>query len=348
MRWGLMSGRGGAILPRVMFEIARCTLLLCLLAAALGACKKQAPRPNAAQDDDLSGPKTVRPMAKAGTWYARDASMLGAELDRMLVSAGAVSLPGRLVGLISPHAGYRFSGPTAAHGFKLLGQARGVRRVILLGVSHQHGFRGISVPDYTHEETPFGLLRVAPVTASLRARPGFVSLPKAHADEHSVELQLPFLKRVRPNVRVVPLVVGQMDDALVEQAAEALAPLVGLDTVIVASSDYTHRGGHFRFEVSRKAGESLPDAVRRLDYGTMPFLSTLDAPGLRRYCRDTKITMCGREPVAVLLATLKRAGLQVTSQVLHYTTSGDVMGDWTSTVSYLSVALAAAPSTRKR
>ncbi|MDY0004521.1 MAG: AmmeMemoRadiSam system protein B [Polyangia bacterium] len=310
--------------------------------AATG-CKEKAPAESQADKDDPKGPKVVRPMAKAGTWYSRDASVLGAELDRMLVSASPSPLPGRLVGLVSPHAGYRFSGPTAAYGFKLLGQARGVRRVILLGPSHQHGFRGVSVPAYTHEETPFGLLPVDPATSSLLEKPGFLSLPEAHAEEHSVELQLPFIKRVRQTVRVVPLVVGQMDDALVEQAAAALAPLVGLDTVIIASSDFTHRGGHFRFEVRRREGESLKDAVRRLDFGALPFIAALDAPGLRRYCAETRITMCGREPVAVMLATLAKAGISVESQVLNYTTSGDVLGDWESSVSYFSVALAARP-----
>lgn len=323
-----------------MVRSSRCILLLGLATTLVCGCKKQASRRGAGDDDD--GPKTVRPMAKAGTWYERDGSALGAELDRLLVGASAAPLPGRLVGLISPHAGYRFSGPTAAHGFKLLGQARGVRRIIVLGVSHQHGFQGVSVPSYTHEETPFGLLRVDPAALALKDRPGFLALPEAHAQEHSVELQLPFIKRVRPRARVLPLVVGRMDDALVEQVAEALAPLLGIDTMIVASSDFTHRGGHFRFEVSRRAEETLPEAVRRLDFGTLPFFASLDAPGLRRYCRDTRITMCGREPVAVMLATLRRAGVAVTSHLLHYTTSGHVLGDWSSTVSYLSVALAAA------
>lgn len=298
-------------------------------------CKETARRD---ADPGFRGPKRIRPMRKAGTWYPRDPRVLGAELDRYVVAASAPALRGRLVGLISPHAGYRFSGPTAAYGFKTLGQARGVRRVIVAGPSHHAAFQGISVPDVTHYATPFGLLRLDAAASRLRGHPPFVSLPRAHRQEHSVEMQVVFLKRVRPKVRLVPMVVGRMSDALVAQAAARLAPLMDTHTVFLASSDFTHRGRNYGFEVARQPGEALPDAVRRLDFGTVPLFRRLDAAGLRAYHQRTHITMCGREPVAVMLATFRRAGLHPRVQVLHYTTSGYVTGDWTSSVSYLSVA----------
>lgn len=332
-----MSG----IVLRVMISRTAIVLLAGLALVVASSCKKRSPPGEARASETASGPKKVQAMTKAGTWYEGDPGALGAELDRFLVAASPPPLPGRLVGLISPHAGYRFSGPTAAYGFKALGQARGVRRVVVLGVSHGRPFRGVALPDATHFETPFGLLPVDPAALGLRDRSGFTLLPAAFAQEHSVELQLPFVKRVRPKVAILPLVVGRMDDDLVAQVAEALAPLVSSDTVIVASSDHTHRGGHFRFEVTREPGESTRDAVKRLDFGTMPFFASLDAPGLRRYRQETGITMCGLEPVAVMLATLKKAGLATRSHLLHYTTSGDVTGDWRSTVSYVSLALTA-------
>ncbi|MFC1482369.1 AmmeMemoRadiSam system protein B [Myxococcota bacterium] len=88
-------------------------------------------------------------------------------------------------------------------------------------------------------------------------------------------------------------------------------------------------------------GESLKDAVKRIDHGTLPFIGSLDADGLIAYHHRTGITMCGRHPVALMLETLKQAGKKTSARVLHYTTSGDVMGNWRSTVSYLSVALVA-------
>lgn len=309
-------------------------LLLLLLLPASG-CKETSRRD---PDPGFVGVKRIRPMRKAGTWYPRDPRVLGAELDRYLVAASTPALHGRLVGIISPHAGYSFSGATAAYGFKVLGRARGVRRVIVAGPSHHEPFLGISVPDVTHYATPFGLLRLGPAAAKLRGHAPFISLPAAHRREHSVEMQMVFLKRVRPKVQVVPMVVGRMSDARVAEAAARLAPLMDAHTVFLASSDFTHRGRNYGFEVQRRPGEALSDAVRRLDFGTLPFFRRLDAAGLRAYHRRTRITMCGREPVAVMLATFRRAGLHPRVQVLHYTTSGYVTGDWRSSVSYLSVA----------
>lgn len=311
---------------------------------ALGAgsgCKKRAP------DDDpgFKGAKVVRQMKKAGTWYAARKAVLGPELDRYLVGAGLPRVEGRLVGLISPHAGYRFSGPTAAFGFKLLGKQRGVKRVVVLGVSHRVRLHGVSIRKVTHYATPFGLLRVDTRTAErLRKLPEFTEVINAHAREHSVEMQMPFLKRVRPSVQILPMLVGSLDDASRRRVARELAKLVRPDTVFVASSDFTHRGQGFRFEVKRESGETLAAAVKRLDYSTLPFIRELDGGGLLAHYRKTGITMCGRAPTALMLETLRAAGLTVRTQVLHYTTSGHVVGDWRSSVSYLSVALMETPA----
>lgn len=319
-----------------------------LLAAFLmaGGCKKKKP-----PDDDpgFTGPKVVRAMKKAGTWYSEDEAALGPELDRYLVAAGLPNLPGRLVGLISPHAGYRFSGATAGFGFKLLGMQRGVKRVVVLGVSHHHRFRGVSIPKVTHYATPFGLLRLDTRAAvRLRSLPDFSEVAQAHAREHSVEMQMVFLKRVRPSVQILPMLVGALDDAGRLRVARDLARLVRPDTVFLASSDFTHRGQGFRFEVKRDPGESLADAVKRLDFSTMPYIRELDGGGLMAHCRKTGITMCGRAPTALMLETLKAAGIGVQAKVLHYTTSGHVLRDWRSTVSYLSVALITKTETKTK
>ena len=315
--------------------------VLCLV-CGLGCpgCKKK--RPPMDDDQGFKGPKVLRKMKLSGSWYERDPERLSSALDGYLVQAGVPRLKGRLVGLLSPHAGYRYSGPTAAHGFKLLGKQRGIRRIITLGISHKHAFRGVSIPQVTHYETPLGLLRLDQrAVSTLRSQTGytFVTRMMAHDLEHSLELQMPFLKHVRPKVRIVPMLVGAMTPAERLAAARAIAPLLDQGTVLLASSDFTHRGGRFRFEVQRRSGESVAQATRRLDFGTLPFIRALDAEGLLRYHRDTGITMCGRGPTALMLASLKAAGLSVTSHVLHYTTSGNVTKNWSSSVSYLSVAL---------
>lgn len=313
-----------------------CTTMLALLPVGSGCKKKNPP------DDDpgFKGPKVVREMKKAGTWYSEDKGTLGPELDRYLMEAGLPKLTGRLVGLISPHAGYRFSGPTAGFGFKLLGIQRGVKRVVVLGVSHRHRLRGVSMLKVTHYATPFGLLRLDLRTAErLRRLSEFSEVALAHSREHSLEMQVVFLKRVRPSVQILPMLVGTLDDAGRRRVARELAKLVRPGTVLLASSDFTHRGQGFRFEVKRGPGESLADAVKRLDFSTLRYIRELDGNGLMAHCRKTGITMCGRAPTALMLETLQAAGIGVQAKVLHYTTSGHILRDWRSTVSYLSVAL---------
>ncbi len=339
------TGRDVSLLPQVELALPGTSPGALPLAALLGAvlmipwsgCKRSNHR-NA--DPGFTGPKVVRKMKKAGTWYSANPTRLGAELDRYVMEADLPTVKGRLVGLISPHAGYRFSGPTAALGFKLLGSQRGINRVVLLGVSHHRRLVGISIRKVTHYQTPFGLLRVdIPAANRLRRLPEVGEEVEAHAQEHSLEMQMPFLKRVRPSVLIIPMLVGAMNGRTRRRLAARLGWLVRPGTVFLASSDFTHRGRGFGFEVPRGPGEPLQAALRRMDFATLPFIRGLDGNGLMAHCRRTQITMCGRSPTALMLEILRAARLSPKTTVLGYTTSGHVLGDWRSSVSYLSVAL---------
>jgi hypothetical protein len=321
-----------------MRAVARAALVLGLLAASPASCRQRSATP---RDASVGPPRNVRETRKAGTWYDADPRRLGAELDGYL--AGPSAGPpggGPIVGLLSPHAGYRFSGPTAGPGFAALGRQRGLRRVIVIGISHHLAFRGVAVTTATHYDTPLGALAVDRVAAdALARRLPFVVEELADADEHSVEMQMPFLRRVLPDLKVIPLLIGSLDLEGVNATARALAPLLDGATAIVASSDLTHRGAAFGYEVARQEAESLAAAVYRLDHGILPAVRALDAAALQAYHQETGITMCGRLPVMVMVATLRHAGLAVRVDELAYTTSGHVTQDWTSSVSYLSLAL---------
>ena len=191
----------------------------------------------------------LRPMVTGPGWYPKDASTLRAMLKGFLGKAEVPTLPGPLVALISPHAGYRFSGQAAAYGYKLLGKDKSVRRVVLLGVSHHVGFRGVSVANFRAYQTPFGPLTVdlAPGRA-LRKHPGFGFLAKAHAREHSLEMQMPLLALVQPKVRILPMLVGFVRWEQLDALARPLLGLLDGSTVFVASSDFTHRGPRYGYE----------------------------------------------------------------------------------------------------
>ena len=316
----------------------RSALLAILIVGLLGGCKA---RSGAPRDAGVTAPRNLRETRKAGTWYEADPGRLGGELDGYLARpTAAPSGGGAIVGLVSPHAGYRFSGPTAGAGYAALGRQRGLRRVIVVGISHHHAFRGVAVSTATHYDTPLGALGVDRAAADvLSRRAPFVVEERADADEHSVELQMPFLRRVLPDVKVIPLIIGRLDLEGVTAAGKALAPLLDGATALVASSDLTHRGASFGYEVARQDQESVAAAVHRLDHGVLPAVRALDAAALQAYYQETGITMCGRLSVIVMLSTIRQAGLSVQVDELAYSTSGHVTQDWTSSVSYLSLAL---------
>jgi MEMO1 family protein len=181
---------------------------------------------------------TVRRPAVAGTFYPDDPVELRAALESFLASTAA---PGRLPrAVIVPHAGYIYSGPTAGLAYASLGpEARRLRRILLLGPSHFVWFRGVAAPEAEEFATPLGGVRLdSAALAEVRQLPAVIASDEPHAREHSLEVQLPFLQRVAPNAKVVPLVAG--DAAPGEVAAVIDALWDSEDTLIVVSSDLSH------------------------------------------------------------------------------------------------------------
>jgi AmmeMemoRadiSam system protein B len=210
----------------------------------------------------------VRRTAVAGTWYpgARDA--LEREVDRHL-DAAASALDGDLRAVIAPHAGLMYSGPVAACAYRLL-RGRAFDAIVLVGPSHYVGFDGVSIVERGAFETPLGPMAVdEPLAGAIRARdPGLIRpLPTAHEREHSLEMQLPFLKRLAPDTPIVPMVMGYQTRATVVDLAAALeAALRPTRALLVASTDLSHF-----FDAPR---------ANALDARTCEFVRRLDPDGL--------------------------------------------------------------------
>ncbi|WP_224366286.1 AmmeMemoRadiSam system protein B [Hyalangium versicolor] len=253
----------------------------------------------------------VRPAAVAGAFYPGDPQQLAATVDRLLAEAPkpAVQSPKALV---VPHAGYVYSGPIAASAYaRLLGAASHIRRVVLLGPAHRVPFRGLALPDAEGLQTPLGVLPVSTEGAAAVARlPQVTTSARAHAQEHSLEVQFPFLQRVLPGVPVVPLVVGS---ASATQVAEVIDQLWdGDETLILISSDLSHY---------------LPyDEARAVDRETADRILAFDAEHL-----DTD-QACGAIPVTGLLLAARRRGLR--AEELDLRNSGDTAGDRSRVVGY--------------
>jgi AmmeMemoRadiSam system protein B len=274
----------------------------------------------------------VRRAAVAGSWYPGTASAVAAEVDSYLEAARAAPPPGRLVALVSPHAGLRYSGPVAAYGYGLLREVGGGPglTVVLVGPSHRAAFEGVAAHARGAWETPLGR---APIDeevsqAILDADPAVFDDPGVHRDEHSLEMQMPFLQRLLPGLRIVPLVMGSQSRREVEALATALAKaLTGRRALLVASSDLSH----YRPAV----------VANRVDATVVDEVSRFDEEALMRRLETHDNVACGGGPVVAVMKAARALGAD-RATVLKYGDSGDVgERDKSHVVGYLSAALTA-------
>lgn len=157
----------------------------------------------------LAAAEPMRESILDGTWYPKDADGLHREIIGFLQKVPVHGRAGRLVALISPHAGYLYSGQVAAHAYKLLENQK-VDTVVVIGPSHHHRFEGVSVYDRGDFHTPLGVIPLdrVMIRAIMEKDPIIRYIPEAHAKEHSLEIQLPFLQTALPEFHLVPLVMG--------------------------------------------------------------------------------------------------------------------------------------------
>lgn len=262
----------------------------------------------------------------AGSWYPDDPEALRAEVELYLAAGQGASVPGRLVALISPHAGLRYSGPVAAWGYGLL---RGRERLtaVLVGPSHRMAFEGVSVVPRGAFETPLGEVPIDEELArDLALRSDVVrDLPRPHRDEHSLEMQLPFLRHVVRDLHIVPLLMGSQSRAEVDALSDVLADvLAGRDVLLVASSDLSHY---------------LPaPAAQRMDAVVIDHLAACDPRGLMDSLEADPSHACGGGAMVAVLEAARRLGADACT-VLRYADSGDEGShDKSRVVGYVSAA----------
>ncbi|HXG90078.1 MAG TPA: AmmeMemoRadiSam system protein B [Vicinamibacterales bacterium] len=274
---------------------------------------------------------SVRRAAVAGSWYPASAAALTAAVETHLYAADQDSPrqppPGAdLVALIAPHAGLIYSGPVAAHAYRSLRNRRH-DVAVLIGPSHHVGFEGVSVWRRGAFETPLGPLTIDHDTASrlIEACPLVHELPSAHGREHSLEMQLPFLAALTPDLPIVPLVMGQQTRETALTLGDCLAQVLeGRRALLVASSDLSHF-----FDASTAAF---------LDRQVIAHVEALDEEGLMTRLEERRDHACGGGPIVSVMRAAKALGA-TTSRVLRYANSGDVSGDTSSVVGYLAAAM---------
>jgi len=250
----------------------------------------------------------------AGAFYLADASELSETIDRFLNQANPEPIKAVIFALISPHAGYDFSGATAAFGYKLI-KGKDYKTVIIIGPSHYYGFLGISVYPAGAFRTPLGEVAVDSEFAAklIGAGKEIRFIPQAFQKEHSIEVQIPFLEKTLSDFKIVPIVIGQVDFAACKSLADQLATLIAKrkDVLIVASTDMYH--GY---------DDQEAEAIDRF---SLSVLEEMDPEDLYNQINSGRVQFCGGNGVVVAMLTAKSLGHDKL-KVLKYTNSAQVTG----------------------
>ena len=280
----------------------------------------------------------------AGRWFPSEAGALGRDLDESFRSAeqrSGVRTPRRgLTALIVPHAGLRYSGVVAAGAYRLID--RKPRVALVLAFSHNAPVQGVVTVKLDRYESPGGSV---PVASEVTRDLGFPVVDEPSVCDHSLENQLPFLRRALPDIAIVPLYVGRMSEAQLAAAAGKLAARVRGGDLLIASSDFTHHGKAYGYTPFPE-DDKLPARLRERAEQAFEAIGSLDVATFDRHLESTGDTICGRGPIRLLMATLAAAhGDRVYMTKTDYLTSADIAGsDRALSVGYGALAFYPAAS----
>jgi len=265
--------------------------------------------------------KNVRQPVVAGSFYTADPKALSSEIRIYLGNVASEELAERPIGLISPHAGYTYSGQVAAYAYK---QVEGINydAVVVIAPSHQAYFPGASVDNIEGYRTPLGLVPVeTELSQQIIEESDIIShYPQAHAQEHSLEVQLPFLQEVLREFKLIPVIMGDQDINTCEKVAEAIFNVIkDRDILIVASSDLSHY--------------HPDDEAKLLDQKVIDRINSYDTRGLESDLNLHKTEACGGGPIITAMLIGQHLGAN-RAKVIHYANSGDATGDYSGVVGY--------------
>jgi len=265
----------------------------------------------------------IRRSVIAGTWYPGDAKTLRDEISRYLVMARPTGLPGELMGLIVPHAGYEFSGAVAAHAYKLL-EGLSYEHVIVVSPVHRVYMGAFGVADADYYETPLGLVEID--SEMVDALSATIPLSRVERDgEHSLEIQLPFLQHVLGEFSLLPIMMGDQGLKSCRALADGLVRVIeGRRVLLVASTDLSHYHSY-------STAVSLDAVVQR-------YVEEFDPEGLATSLAAGECEACGGGPTVSVMLAARSLGATA-ARVLQYANSGDVLGDRSQVVGYLAAGI---------
>ncbi len=293
-------------------------------------------KPHLKEKESTSAPKIVhRSIISERGWYEPNSEALSKEIAGYYQKAEAKPI-NNVIAMILPHAGYRYSGQIAVRALKTTDKK--YDRIIVMGPSHTTYMEEmLSVPRATHYETPLGQIPLdVDFIDKLLEFPMFRNMPYAHTEEHSVQIELPLLQYKFKDFKLIPIVAGQCSLETIRKASNILKSLADDKSLVIASSDFVHYGPRFNYVPFR---DNVPEQIKNVDMGAYERIANLDCGGFLNYKQATGATICGYVPIAILLSMLDKP---VEAHLIEYATSGKLTGDYTHSVSYLSVVFSGA------
>jgi len=267
----------------------------------------------------------VREPAVSGMFYPDDPTKLRKDIETYLKCAVVPDLEENVIGIISPHAGYMYSGKVAAYGFRMIAKKQ-YDTVILIGPSHRAYFEGVALWDRGSFETPLGRTDIDEDIAGEIVNINGIIKPNmdTHREEHSLEVQLPFLQSVLDSFKIIPLVMGIQTSSACRELAQSLSKVLQTSKkkfLVVGSTDLSH---YYPYAEAKK----LDDVI-------VGHLDTFNIPGMIEDIETGKTEACGAGPIIATMMLSEKLGADH-GTVLKYANSGDVSGDKSGVVGYVS------------
>lgn len=283
------------------------------------------------------------PYHVSSAWYPSKGKQLTRKIDQVAQAArqkfaSHLDLK-KIKAVIVPHAGYDYSGVVASSVYQNL-KPESFERIIILGPSHHVDFEGVGLfdPVYGWYKSPL----ISPIQIDLKfiqklrkSSSLFTTQRQAHALEHSIEVQIPFIQTYCPTCKIVPLLVGSVSDDQVRTIADCLGKLLDEKTLLVISSDFTHYGASFGYEPFT---QNILQNIFKLDGSLVQKIANFDLQGFKSVLEKTKATVCGKNPIMILLSMLEQKYFgEVDSYLIGYDTSAQDEKNPAHCVSYVSM-----------
>ena len=298
------------------------------------------------QKAKISKNDKIRPASHAGTWYQNSPDLLSQEISSYLSNSKKLTNKGYLKSIIAPHAGYRFSGQISAHSFINI-DINNYNRVVILGPSHHEYFQGCGLTSFEKFDTPFGQISIDVnyIKKLLKIKNLFFEVSQTvDINEHSIEMELPFLKKIFGNneLNIIPIIVGDNDYNTNKKIGEALYDLyLDKKTLFVISSDFCHWGRNFRYTFYDKKFENIWESIQDLDKQALDIIEEINSKKLEDYFVRTKNTICGRNPISIIISIAEKYREENKDKKIEFIKAGYAQSNKAKSIYESSVSYAA-------